>query len=166
MPGSDDENSSPQERGLFDNPAPTQPPELRVMTIGPSRARASWRMTAHEPENNPAPGGLEQLCLSEPISFVLQMDAAADVPAEHWPADGGEGAGGGQGCCTPVTSPGFVQIYAGEDRLYDVEVEPGCSMRFRVAAVLDGGRGTAWSNEVSFVTQATVPRRPDAPVLV
>lgn len=151
----DVENCSPRGRGVFDISPHTQPPVLRVMTIGPTHARASWHMVtrAHEPENNPAPGGLHLVCSNIPISFVLQMEAAAaSIDASSWPVVGSEGAG-----------KGFVQMFAGEDQQYDVEVEPGCSMRFRVSAVLDGGRGTAWSNEVSFVTQATVPHRPDAP---
>jgi len=123
--------------------SPRATPALRVMTTGPQRARVSWHLAGHEPENNPAQGGVGA---REPIQYVLQM--AADS-GDDWPGGGAEGG------------KGFVQIYAGAELQHDVEVEPGCSMRFRVAAVL--ARGLSWSNEVSFVTQATVPYRPDPP---
>jgi len=133
--------------GLFEvSPQALPPPSLRVTTIGPLRARAAWQMVGHESENNPAP---DRVGARDPTSFLLQMDA--DL-ADGWPGDNGFGA-----------SEGFVDVYRGADLQYDIEVEPGCSMRFRVAALLDGGRCTAWSNEVGFVTQASVPRRPDAP---
>ena len=129
-------------------PPRTQPPTLRVMTIGPQRARASWQLAGYGPNNKLASGGG---CSGDTISFLLQM---ASELCNEWPNNDGAWAG-----------KSFVEIYAGEDWQHDVEVEPGCSMLFRVAAVLDEAQGikTAWSNEVSFITQATVPRRPDAP---
>lgn len=134
--------------GLYEvSPRTVPPPSLRVTTIGPLRARAAWQMVGHESENNPGPN---RVGARDPTSFLLQMDAEL---ADGWSGENGLGAG----------REGFVEVYKGADLQYDIEVEPGCSMRFRVAAMLDGGRCTAWSNEVGFVTQASVPRRPDAP---
>jgi hypothetical protein len=146
IPGPGDmEDSSPQ---LYDIDKATPTPMLRVMTIGPTLARASWHLAGYEPENNPAPREQGDAAESmEPVLFVLQMEATMADQLLH----GAEG------------SKGFTQIYAGSATQYDTEVEPGCSMRFRVRAAFDGMRVSAWSNEVSFVTQATVPSRPDAP---
>ena len=140
--GNIDGLASPRD-SLFDLDASTTP-ALRVSTIGPQRARVSWHLARYPT----GAAGLEQepAGFAEQLSFVLQKET---VLATDWP---------------PLCSTkGFVQIYAGPACHYDTEIELGCQMRFRVRAIHDGVRGTPWSNEVSFVTQAGVPRRPDAP---
>jgi len=108
-------------------------PYLRVQTLGLSHARAVWSLPGKRDRQERSVFDSH----AHPEVFSLEMEK--DI------------------------NEGFSEIYRGEKSSFDIDVQPGCSLCFRVALVDDNNKERNWSNLVSFVSHATVPPRPDPP---
>lgn len=135
-----------------------QAPVLRVQTLNPDTARCSWSYAGSSSslyDRRVAVG--EGTELGSSLSPTAHCSNASPSPKrEHTmfvlEMDDGQ-------------STGFAQVYIGTEDVHDVPIAPGATLSLRVCAHSEGG-STEWSNVVTFVTQAGVPRQPEAPKAV